>query len=100
MDRFQVVVDPALAPIMDRYMELRRVELGQLEAALESGDGKAVMGLGHKLKGTGSSYGLDRLTELGAAIEEAGSDRKLDVARGLIRAVRDFIEHVDIVYGE
>ncbi|MCJ2165448.1 MULTISPECIES: Hpt domain-containing protein [unclassified Pseudodesulfovibrio] len=98
MDRFQVTVAPELEPIMTRYMEIRRQELKQLEAALDAGDSDAVRELGHTLKGTGASYGFDFLTELGAAIEGAGRCQELDFARELGKSVRDYIEHVDIIY--
>jgi HPt (histidine-containing phosphotransfer) domain-containing protein len=98
MDRFQVTVDPELEPIMDRYMEIRLQELEQLEAALDAGDSDAVRKLGHTLKGTGTSYGFVFLTEVGAAIEDAGRCRKMNFARELGKSVRDYIEHVDIIY--
>jgi len=98
--RIKVVVDPELKPIMGRYMEIRRREQDQLEAALAGRDPEGVRLLGHKLKGTGASYGFDHLTEWGAAIELAGRDGDLDRAAEVAAEVRRFINNVDIVYGE
>lgn len=100
MSRIKVVVDPELQPIMGRYMEIRREEQDRLEAALDDGDAETVRLLGHKLKGTGSSFGFDHLTEWGAAIELAGRDGDLDQAARVAAEVRHFLDNVDIVYGE
>ncbi|BDQ34460.1 Hpt domain-containing protein [Pseudodesulfovibrio portus] len=100
MSRIKVVIDPELQPIMGRYMEIRREEQDQLEAALAARDPESVRQLGHKLKGTGASFGFDVLTEWGAAIEMAGRDGDLDRAAEVAAEVRRFIDNVDIVYGQ
>ena len=85
---------------MGRYMEIRRRELDELEAAIADRDSESVRLLGHKLKGTGASFGFDHLTEWGALIELAGRDEDLDQAATVTEEVRHFIENVDIVFGE
>lgn len=100
MPRIKVVVDAELQPIMGRYMDIRRREQAELEAALADRDADSVQRLGHKLKGTGASFGFDTLSEWGAAIEMAGRDNDLDRAAEVAAEVRFFIDNVDIVYGE
>lgn len=98
--KFQVVLDPDLEQILPRYFEIRLDELRQMEQAASTGDTETVRLLGHRLKGTGSSYGFSRLTELGAAIEVAGKGGQLDSAEPLIAEVRKYLENVEIIYGE
>lgn len=100
MKKFQVTVDAELEPIMPRYLEIRMEELAKLEHALSSGDDETVRMLGHKLKGTGTSYGFTRLTELGAAIERAGRGGDLPQANELTTEVRTYLENVEVVYEE
>ena len=100
MPRIKVIIDSELQPIMGRYMEIRRRELDQLEAAIADRDAETVRLLGHRLKGTGGSFGSDQLTEWGAVIEIAGRDKDLDQAAKVAEKVRYFIENVDIVFGE
>ncbi|CCH49774.1 Hpt domain-containing protein [Pseudodesulfovibrio piezophilus] len=99
MKRFQVMIDADLQPILPRYFEIRWEELRQMEEAAGKGDGEMLRTLGHRLKGTGSSYGFRRLTELGAAIEDAGQAVDIKGAAGLIAEVRQYLEHVDIIFG-
>ena len=100
MARYPVTIDPELEPIMGRYLALRRAELDRLDRALAEEDFSAAVKLGHILKGSGGSYGFDRLTELGAAIEAAARERDGAAAGRLAAEVRDFIDNVDINYGE
>jgi len=98
--RFQVIVDPELKSILPRYMELRWEELELLEHAIQVDDAEIIRMLGHKLKGTGSSYGFHALTQLGAAIEITGKSGNLDETKKLSAQLRDYLENVDIVYQE
>ena len=100
MARFQMTVDAMLEPIMDRYMELRMEELAQMEEAITAGDDETVRMLGHRLKGTGSSYGFERLTELGADLEDAGKVGDMQLAEKLAAEVRSYLENVDVVFEE
>jgi len=98
--RFQVIVDSMLEPVMDRYFEIRYDELEQMEQALVEGDAETIALLGHRLKGSGTSYGFVRLTELGTIIEKAGREAKLDDAREPLAEVRSYLDAVDVVFGE
>lgn len=89
-----------LEPIMDRYMELRMEELAQMEEAIAAGDDETVRMLGHRLKGTGTSYGFERLTELGADLEDAGKVGDMHLAEKLAAEVRGYLENVDVVFEE
>lgn len=100
MPRFQVQVDPDLEAIMDRYMSIRFRELAELEQAIADHDSDTIRMLGHRLKGTGASYGFPRLTELGAAIEIAGKENTPTAAAPLTAEVRDYLENVDVIYGD
>lgn len=100
MTKFQVTVDADLEPIMGRYFEIQVRELAAMEQAIALGDGETTRQLGHKLKGTGTSYGFARLTELGAAIEVAGQSGELEQAKKLVFQVRSYLENVDVVYKE
>lgn len=100
MSKFKVTVDPDLEAIIPRYMEIRFAELAELEQAIKGGDNETTRMLGHKLKGTGASYGFAKLTKLGAAIEISAKENDLATARDLAVEVRSYIENVEIVYGE
>src|SRR5438445_86082 len=57
------------------YLERQRAAARGLQKSLEGGDYDSIGVLGHRLKGSGSGYGLDRLSQIGAALEQAANAR-------------------------
>lgn len=100
MDVITVLVDQDLEPIIPRYFELQRRGLEKLDLAVAAKDADSVRLVGHKMKGTGSSYGFPYLTELGSAIEIAAMDGDLNKAAALARTAVDYLDRVNVVYGE
>ncbi len=93
-----VVVDAELADIMPRYLEIRHSELVQIQEAFAHGDAEQVAFLGHRLKGSGGSYGLDELSRLGKLFEDAGKAGDMNEAAGLIESLADYLNNLEIVY--
>jgi len=60
-----------LTPIIPGYLEKRRSDVGKLRNAIEKKDYGTVRMVGHQMAGTGASYGFEKLTELGSALEES-----------------------------
>ncbi|WP_320006463.1 Hpt domain-containing protein [Maridesulfovibrio sp.] len=99
-DRIVIQVDEDLEAIMPRYLEIRQKELIELEEAVEQKDFETIRLLGHRLKGTGASYGLDELTELGTLIEDTAIEKEMgDIPKHTSR-IRYFLDHLDIEYVE
>ncbi len=100
-----VDVDPDLADLIDGYLNNARGRVAAIDAALTEGRLEEVRHLGHSLRGTGSMYGFDRLTDLGGALEDAtrthapgpeGEKRTPDMeaARTLGAALQDYLRTV------
>ena len=100
MERFQVFVDPELEPIMGRYLEIRREELAEVLVAIHAEDAEMTRLLGHRLKGSGGSYGMDGLTVLGKNIEEAAKVDDFSTALVMAGLVREYLDSVEIIYRE
>ena len=63
-------VEPWLRPVIGKYLENRRADVGKLHAALKLGDYSTVRLLAHQMAGSGGGYGFERISEIGAALEE------------------------------
>ena len=93
-----VRADPYMAQHIPRFLENRRGEIDLMRDAAKTGDLATVASIGHKLKGSGGTYGFDSLTALGARLEHAAI--KNDES-GLLRIVDElawYLEHVHVVY--
>jgi len=47
---------------------------------------------GHNIKGSGGMYGFDRVTELGAKIETAANENKLEDIKSFFKELKDFLD--------
>lgn len=91
------ITDEDLIDLIPLYLENRHKDLEILKQALTRNDLGTVSSLGHKMKGSGGGYGLDRISEIGKALEEAARVQNLDAIQDGIAALQDFLERVDIV---
>lgn len=89
------ITDEDIVDIIPGYLENRQKDLETLKQALN--DFETVRSLGHKMKGSGGGYGLDRISKIGKALEEAAKAQDLDAIQSGIAALQDFLERVEIV---
>ena len=70
----EVRVDPALKRIVPGFLDFVRKAVVEVTSALERGDFETAEVLGHRMKGEGSAFGFEPVTEYGARIQRAGQD--------------------------
>ncbi|CAA9215655.1 MAG: hypothetical protein AVDCRST_MAG77-180 [uncultured Chloroflexi bacterium] len=63
--------DLDLEELVPLFLENRQKDLAALTTAIGEGDYAVVKRLGHNMKGAGSAYGFDHITEIGADLERA-----------------------------
>ncbi|MFI5298131.1 MAG: ATP-binding protein [Polyangiales bacterium] len=81
--------EPSVVALLPRYVANRRRDLGAMRDALARGDLRVVETLAHNMKGTGRSYGMRIVSELGRAIEQAILDADVERAGNLIGKLSD-----------
>jgi len=93
-----VVAPPPGIPrqLLVDYLERCRRNLAELKEAVASRDFKHTGVVGHRLKGSGSAYGANRLTELGALIETASARQALEELGPLVEGLQDFLGRVEV----
>lgn len=76
MARYLIEVpDGVERALLVAYLERRREDLAKLRQALHEGDMRGARLIGHRLYGSGSAYGLPRVSVLGHEIERAAQAR-------------------------
>lgn len=97
-DKISVKIDDEdLLDIVEPYLQKRRNDISTLRAALIQGDHETIRSLGHKMKGSGGGYGLDRISEIGKTLEEAAKLQDTATMDKTIAALQDFLERVEII---
>ncbi len=95
-ERIEVKVDAGLREIMPVYLERRRADVQALHGALDSGDYAGIRIIGHRMKGSGSGYGLERLTEIGDAIEVAATQQNNEIVSERIQELGQYLDRLQI----
>lgn len=97
-DKIPVIVYIDLEELIPGFMKNRKADVEILRGAINGGDIEKVQSTGHSLKGVGGGYGFDRLSELGADIENAAKAGDADKIRSLIDDMADYLTRVEVTY--
>jgi CheY-like chemotaxis protein/HPt (histidine-containing phosphotransfer) domain-containing protein len=91
-------VDAELRDLIPAFLAHKRDEAREALAALAVQDFETVARIAHRLKGEGASYGFDKVSALGRALEDAAKQRDEAVARRLAEELVSYLAHVEVVH--
>lgn len=97
-EKIIVEVDQDLEDLMPLFLSSREQDLVGLAQALASQNQDALRGIGHDMKGTGSSFGFHRVTEMGDQIEVAALAGDFQTIRTQFDLFQDFMRRYEIKY--
>jgi CheY-like chemotaxis protein len=98
MGRVRVRVDSRLAELVPGFLENRRRDVEAIAAALAHADYENVRILGHNMKGSGAGYGLNRITEIGASLEQAAGRREPEEIRARAAELARYLDGLHVEY--
>lgn len=93
-----VEVDELLEPIIPEFLEKRMRDCELIRNLLAEGNFDEIRIIGHRLKGTGGSYGFDEVSEIGERMELASLVADERVILDEVQQLYDYINQVKIVY--
>jgi len=93
-----VKVDRAFEELLPHFLAKCRGDVKQIRAAAESKDLRAASAIGHALRGSGGSYGMDEITVLGGEIERASHKGDAAAMRGLADRLERYLARVRPVF--
>jgi len=91
MEKIIITPNEETADLLPGYVDRRRAELKDLNAALTANDFTKLATLGHNIKGTAGSYGIPGLGEFADALHTAAVNAD---APGCAEAVRGYAEYL------
>ncbi|GAA0335125.1 hypothetical protein GCM10009087_51840 [Sphingomonas oligophenolica] len=83
-----------LAEQAPAYLQNCRDNVIAMHAALDRGDFEAVTILGHNMRGSGSGFGFEAITDFGAGLEQASENRDPAATRRLVGELSCYLEQV------
>ncbi|MSN27349.1 MAG: Hpt domain-containing protein [Geobacter sp.] len=93
-----VEVEEVLQPILPEFINNRRNDCTTILELVGEGNFGEIRRLGHRMKGTGGSYGFDAISEIGEAIENAALEGNQQTIRTEVQRLSDYLERVVVVY--
>jgi CheY-like chemotaxis protein len=93
-----VRVLPSLAALVPGFLDGRRRDIVTIAAALQCSDFDGVRILGHNMKGSGAGYGFNRITEIGASLEQAAGRRAPEAIRTQSAELVRYLDGFHVVY--
>lgn len=97
--RRTVQIPAELRELAPRFLAHRRGDADRLREAIDREDFETVRGIGHAMRGSGSAYGFDDISSLGAEIErmaKSGDAQGLDAAA---TRLTEYLDSVDLTFG-
>ncbi len=95
-DRIVVEVDPEIGDLIPDFLQHRRDDLSLLIGALERADFETLRSVGHRMKGEGVGFGFQVMSDIGAALEEAGRTKNTKLAQQQVWALSRYLDHVQV----
>ena len=93
-----VEISRDLEDIVPIFLNNREKDLQTLRDALTRQDFGTLQTLGHRMKGDGGGYGFDRITEIGATMEQAAKQQDGSLIAEQIVQLEEFLRRVSVVY--
>ncbi|WP_371381135.1 Hpt domain-containing protein [Sporomusa aerivorans] len=98
MNKETVVIDSDLRDLIPGFINKRQTDIKSIQTAADNEDYESIRIVGHTLKGIGGGYGFERITMLGAAIEQAAKIKDGNKARELAHRLKEYLELIEIRY--
>jgi HPt (histidine-containing phosphotransfer) domain-containing protein len=96
--RILVTIERELISVVSVYLESRRRDCAEIECLLGSGDMQGIQFIGHRMKGSGGSFGFDEISRIGEALELAAQASDTVAARSAVARLEGYLARVVVEY--
>jgi HPt (histidine-containing phosphotransfer) domain-containing protein len=92
-----VRANPKFADLIPGFLQNCGQNVIAMFEALDRGDLEIVEILGHGMRGAGSSYGFQAITDIGAALEQAAESADTNASRKWVGELSRYLDRVEII---
>jgi HPt (histidine-containing phosphotransfer) domain-containing protein len=96
-EKIKVNVPSYAIQLIPKFLESREKDIKEVEDSLERKDFEKIERLGHSMKGSGSMYGFDGISELGKTIELSAKDKNTAEIKTSLAELKDYLNRIEIV---
>jgi len=93
-----IEVERELVSVVPDYLKNRVSDCLLIECLLDAGHLLEIQSLGHRMKGSGGSYGFDEISEIGEVLECAALVPDADAIRSAVERLRRYLSSITVSY--
>ncbi len=97
-DKIIVQTSAELEPLIPTFLVNRHRDVATITLALTRGDFETIARLGHSMRGVGTAYGFDYISEVGYKLEEAATAHQTATIDAYIQTLTSYLARVEICY--
>ena len=97
-DKIIVQADADMAEEVEWYEGQLKEFFETIGEAIEKGDMETIEDTGHRMKGSGASFGFDRVTDIGRSLEDAAKIKDMEEIRRWMTEFDGYLKCVEVVY--
>ena len=99
-EKIIIYADPDIADEIPWYLGQVKEYTEAIEKAVGNADFESIEDAGHRMKGSGQTFGFDAISEMGKSLEQAAKEKDLDEIGKKVKELSRYIEVVKVVYEE
>ncbi|MBN1694243.1 Hpt domain-containing protein [candidate division WOR-3 bacterium] len=96
-EKIKVNVPSYAIQLIPKFLKSREKDIKEVEDSLKRKDFETIERLGHSMKGAGSMYGFDGISELGKLIELSAKDKNTVDIMNSLSELKDYLSRIEIV---
>jgi len=96
--RIRVEIDQELMPVVPNYLEKRLSDCAEIGHLLATGRMEYIQIMGHRMKGSGGSFGFEEISVIGEELESAAQITDADAIRSAVGRLEEYLKHVSVAY--
>ncbi|MEJ2568047.1 MAG: Hpt domain-containing protein [candidate division WOR-3 bacterium] len=96
-EKIKVTVPSYAVQLVPNFLKNREKDIKEVEKSLKKEDFETIQRLGHSMKGSGSIYGFDGITELGKTIESSAKSKNTAEIKNSLAELRNYLNRIEIV---
>ena len=97
-EKIRVEIDQELMSVVPEYLENRYLDCAKIENLLVTGGLECIQTLGHRMKGSGGSFGFDEISVIGEALELAAQEGDAEAIRTSVCNLKTYLKRVSVIY--
>jgi HPt (histidine-containing phosphotransfer) domain-containing protein len=97
-EKILVEIDQELMPVVPEYLENRHLDCAEIEQLLGTGGMESIQVLGHRMKGSGGSFGFDEISIIGEDLELAAQITDVEGIKSAVVRLERYLARVSVTY--